>query len=90
MTTYLRTLRQRRLLSQLELAQRSGIAQNTISKLETNAKATPVFPTVVALARALDISPTDLRFGPDPRVRRRLLADRLRRRRARQKALRVA
>jgi transcriptional regulator with XRE-family HTH domain len=72
---YLRTLRQRRQLTQVELerlTRRGGseVAQNTISKLESNPHARPVFSTVVALARALRVRPEQLRFGPDPRVER--------------------
>jgi transcriptional regulator with XRE-family HTH domain len=70
---YLRTRRERLGLTQEALAARTKVAQNTISKLETNARARPVFTTVAALASALQVDPRDLRFGPDPReVRRRI------------------
>jgi len=67
---YLRTLREQRHLTQEQLEKLSGVAQNTISKLERRPMARPVFDTVVALAHALGIDPVDLRFGPDPRTRR--------------------
>ena len=72
---HLRTLRLRRRLTQEDLEQASGVAQNTISKLETHRLKRPVFQTVVALARALDVDPMDLRFGPDPAARRREKAE---------------
>jgi transcriptional regulator with XRE-family HTH domain len=67
---YLKTLRQRRQLTQVELERLSAVAQNTISKLESNPRSRPVFDTVMALARALGVRPEQLRFGPDPRVAR--------------------
>jgi len=63
---YLKTLRERRHLTQEQLERLSGVAQNTISKLERRPMARPVFDTVAALARALDVDPLELRFGPDP------------------------
>ena len=65
---YLKTLRQRRHLTQVELAHLSQVAQNTISKLESNPQSRPVFSTVVSLAKALGVRPEQLRFGPDPKV----------------------
>lgn len=65
---YLRTLREQRCLSQVQLKALSGVAQNTISKLEGNPDSRPVFATVVALATALRVDPLRLRFGPDPRA----------------------
>lgn len=69
---YLKTLRQRRQLTQAELTAKtnSKVAQNTISKLESNPHARPVYATVVALAKALGVRPDQLRFGPDPRLER--------------------
>jgi len=63
---YLRTLRERMRLTQEVLAARTGVAQNTISKLERNPHARPVFRTVAALATFFRKDPRDLRFGPDP------------------------
>ena len=68
---YLRTLRERRGWTQMQLAKASGIAQNSISKLERYAHKRPVYATVIALAHALEIGPESLRFGPDPRRRQR-------------------
>ena len=67
---YLKTLRQRRQLTQVALEGKSKVAQNTISKLESNPHARPVYATVVALAKALGVRPDQLRFGPDPRLER--------------------
>jgi transcriptional regulator with XRE-family HTH domain len=71
---YLRTVRRRRRLTQAQLAQKSGIAQNTISKLEANMNARPALATVAALAEALAVNPLALRFGPDPRQLKELAA----------------
>jgi len=68
---YLRTRREQLELTQEALERRSNVAQNTISKLETRRGARPIFITVVALARALDVDPLALRFGPDPARRPR-------------------
>lgn len=53
-------------LSQEQLQILSKIPQNTISRLESNPLARPSFATVNALARALNVDPRQLRFGPDP------------------------
>ena len=68
---YLRTLRERRGWTQMQLAKASGIAQNSISKLERYAHKRPVYATVIALAHALEVGPENLRFGPVPRRRQR-------------------
>lgn len=75
---YLKRLRERRGYSQTLLATKSGIPQSHISKLErAPQKRGPIFATVVALARALGIEPSRLRFGPDPtRHRRRRVSPR--------------
>jgi transcriptional regulator with XRE-family HTH domain len=72
-SVYLRSRREQLGLTQEALEQSSGIAQNTISKLESQPHARPAFSTVMALAAALGVDPTQLRFGPDPRrpIRRR-------------------
>lgn len=64
---YLRTMREQRGLTQEQLESLAGVAQNTISRLESSPKSRPVFETVVALATALHVDPQQLRFGPDPR-----------------------
>lgn len=65
-TIHLRTRREQLKMTQEELEASSGIAQNTISKLESHPNPRPSFGTVVALAEALQIDPVRLRFGPDP------------------------
>jgi transcriptional regulator with XRE-family HTH domain len=65
----LRTMRIKRNLTQVALAKRAGLVQNTISKLESTASARPPYATHTAIARALDIDPDRLRFGPDPNYR---------------------
>ena len=53
---YLRNLRRRAVMSQEQLAEKSGVARDTISKLETGRrKAYPV--TVRKLAAGLDVAP---------------------------------
>ena len=68
-SVYLRTRREQLRLTQEDLEQKSGIAQNTISKLESRPPRRPAFATVTALATALGIDPERLRFGPDPQQR---------------------
>ena len=67
---YLRTLRERLKLTQEQLERKSGVSQNQISKLESGAAVRPTHATVVALARALNVDPMRLRFGPSPSRRR--------------------
>jgi transcriptional regulator with XRE-family HTH domain len=50
----LRALREARGLSQYELAKRSGLSKQTLSRLEMDT--VPSWPTVQALARALGVS----------------------------------
>ena len=54
----LRELRDRRLLTQEDLAQRSGVHYTTISKIERGGSARP--STVRKLAAALEVDPTEL------------------------------
>src|SRR5438876_815713 len=55
----LKHARQRKALSQLDLAQRAGVDRSTISRLESHAES--VFPsTVRKLAAALDVAPEAL------------------------------
>jgi transcriptional regulator with XRE-family HTH domain len=59
---HLRGLRQRAILSQEQLAERSGVARDTISKLETGRrKAYPV--TIRKLAAGLEVEPRLLLGG---------------------------
>jgi transcriptional regulator with XRE-family HTH domain len=52
-------LRRRRYLSQAELAEKSGVAKNTIHRLETG-DATPQLRTIRKLAEALGVTPDEL------------------------------
>jgi len=63
-TVLLVNVRRKRRLTQAKLAERTGIRQGTISKLERNPRARPGFDTVKALARALAVPVESLRFGP--------------------------
>ena len=61
---HLRGLRQRAVLSQEQLAERSGVARDTISKLETGQRrAYPV--TVQKLAPGLEVEPRLLLGGAE-------------------------
>jgi transcriptional regulator with XRE-family HTH domain len=62
---FIKHLRRRMNWTQVELAEKSGLAQNTISKCETSA-VLPKYATVIALAKALRVDPRALRFGPPP------------------------
>jgi transcriptional regulator with XRE-family HTH domain len=67
---YLRTIREQHGLTQAQLADKSHVAQNSISRLERG-RTRPTFQTALALASALGIAPETLRFGRDPRRRHR-------------------
>lgn len=54
--------RLQRRMSQLELADRSGLRQSHISQLETNVRSNPQAHIVIALAKTLDCS-TDFLLG---------------------------
>ena len=62
----LRAARQRKKLTQAELADRSKVPQATISKLETGQLVNPRWNDVVDLAAALEMDPAQLRFGAAP------------------------
>lgn len=59
----LREAREQRGFSQEALAQKSGIEQTAISKLELGKTAEPLYSRGLALADALEIDPHHLRFG---------------------------
>lgn len=59
----LRQAREKRKLTQDELAARSGIDQTTISSLETGRHSNPTFDTIQRLAAALSIAPARLTFS---------------------------
>jgi transcriptional regulator with XRE-family HTH domain len=63
----LREARQRRKMTQDTLAAESGLDQTTISDLETGRNTNPRYRTIEALAKALGIAPSRLRFSaPEP------------------------
>ncbi len=56
----LKTLRERRLVTQKELAKAAGVSVPTISRLETES-VRPSIRTIRALAKALDMNPEQVR-----------------------------
>jgi transcriptional regulator with XRE-family HTH domain len=65
----LRDARKRAGLTQVELAEASGVLQTTISRIECGGATDPNFSTVVRLAKVLGIRPEQLRFdGRDEAV----------------------
>jgi len=67
---YLCTLRRQARLTQKELADRSGLSQPAISRLELYNVQRVSRDTVIQLAEALHVDPLQLRFGPNPNVAR--------------------
>lgn len=59
----LREARRKRGLSQEALAERSGLLQTSISKLELGKIVEPLFSNGLALADALEMDPHTLKFG---------------------------
>jgi transcriptional regulator with XRE-family HTH domain len=55
----LKEVRTRRLLTQVQLAEQSGVNQVTIARIERN-RVDPRFSTMRRLAKALDVDPTEL------------------------------
>jgi len=53
------------------LEAKSGISQNQISKLENGTARNPAYSTVLALAKALDVDVSMIRFGPAPGAKAR-------------------
>jgi transcriptional regulator with XRE-family HTH domain len=68
----LRSLRERKMLTQQELAAEAGLTITTISRIETG-KVNPSLRTIRALARVLDCNPQELRYllGNDPKGQRK-------------------
>jgi transcriptional regulator with XRE-family HTH domain len=56
----LKKLRRRAMLTQEELAKRSGVGITTINRIETGAVEDPHFSTLRKLAKALEVSPHEL------------------------------
>lgn len=62
-----REARQRKKMTQDDLAKASGLDQTTISDLETGRNTNPRLDTIRRLAQALGIRPVQLRFeAPEP------------------------
>lgn len=59
----LRSARKRRRMDQVTLAERSGVDQSTVSRLERGINRKPKPETVEALERALGLKPGRLVFG---------------------------
>ncbi|MFA6046374.1 MAG: helix-turn-helix transcriptional regulator [Phycisphaerales bacterium] len=59
----LKQARTRAGLTQVALAEKSGVRQNNISRLETGHIPNPHLDTVLRLASALRVDPRHLRFG---------------------------
>ena len=55
----LKEIRTRRLLTQVQLADKSGVNQVTIARIERN-QVDPRFSTIRRLAAGLDVDPTEL------------------------------
>jgi transcriptional regulator with XRE-family HTH domain len=72
--TYLRTAREKKGLTQEQLAAAVGLTQASISQLETRSNIRPAFDTVIAIAAALDVDPMALKFGPAPSKRQAVSA----------------
>lgn len=53
----IRKLREKRLMTQEELANKSGLSRTTIAMLESNNKDVITNKTIVKLAKALDVKP---------------------------------
>jgi transcriptional regulator with XRE-family HTH domain len=56
----LRAARLRRMLTQVELAERSGVSQGTIARIETGERKRIALRTVKALAAALEIDAAEI------------------------------
>jgi len=56
----LKRLRRRRMLTQEQLAEKSGVGITTVNRIETGTVEDPHFSTLRKLARALDVEPREL------------------------------
>lgn len=59
----LKELRQSLRLSQVSLAKKAGVPSATIAAIETGRSKKPSYPTVTAIAKALDVDPDELFFS---------------------------
>ena len=72
--TKLREARERRLITQPELSELSGVMVATISRIE-NGLQQPRIPTIRKLAKALEIAPEELIvWGTEPEDQKKALA----------------
>jgi transcriptional regulator with XRE-family HTH domain len=62
--TQVKSVREKALLTQGELAERAGIGLTTLNRIE-NDHAEPHFRTIRKIAKALDVAPRDLIGGDD-------------------------
>lgn len=60
MTMSLQDLRQQRMMTQREVAERSGLTVTTLSRIE-NGKVVPTFRTIRNLATVFSLSPQEMR-----------------------------
>jgi transcriptional regulator with XRE-family HTH domain len=56
----LRAVRLRRMLTQVELAAKSGVSQGTIARIETGERKRVALRTVKALGAALEVDPAEV------------------------------
>jgi transcriptional regulator with XRE-family HTH domain len=56
----LKSVRLRRLLTQMELAAASGVSQGTIARIETGERKRVALRTIKALATALEVDPAEV------------------------------
>lgn len=63
MANRLKEMRFRRMMTMSELSRRSGISRSTIWNIETNPKKAVTSGTMIALAKALDMSVNDIFFA---------------------------
>lgn len=56
----LREVRKKSGISQEELSKRTGLSRTTLSKIESNEEAVVTTETIVKLAEAFDVKPSDI------------------------------
>lgn len=61
----LRELREHRLLTQKELAERVGVSAGAIYKMESGKTGRPRFPVLRKLGEVLDVDPNTITFGEE-------------------------
>ena len=68
----IKSMRQSKNISQIDLSKNAGIAQSTLSYLE-NGKKTPQFETLWAICKALDVTILELLTYDEPDIKFKLL-----------------